>query len=566
MACDLREELNCAVCLNIYKDPVTLTCGHSFCQLCIENFLDTQQRCGAYSCPNCRAEFSERPVLQRSTALCNIAECVHATSPDVGVLCSYCVNQSIPAVKTCLMCEAALCETHLQVHCKSAEHILKEPTTYQGNRKCTVHREVLKYICSHDRTFVCVSCCLAGDHRGHYVELLESASEKTKEKMKNVLKKLSANRSETEEDILNLQNHGKELLEQAASVGKRVTTLFRDIHVQLDTLEKRLHSELSSQEKRFSRRVSDQILKLEVKKEKLSERMCRIEELCNLTDPLMVLQERESSYRKFFEHEDSSTEEEEEEEEGEAEAEEEEYERGPEDCSWEEDEDEEDEDEDDDEDSEDEWFDSVGGLDEGSIAMTLQKALPDIVNNELRDFYVRPAKGLLLDPKTAASSITISDDLRKILAVDAAVCPPENPERFDYSQVLSSCTFSSGRIFFDVETTSEFGVWSIGMAYPSIERGWSRSTIGYNEKSWSLSKKGGSYLAVHDSRETLVPSPSSNRTLRIYLDYEAGQLSFYEFGDPLTHLHTFTTTFSEPLHAAFYVWTGVRDIPSIELL
>uniref|UniRef100_A0A8C5QEG1 Uncharacterized protein n=1 Tax=Leptobrachium leishanense TaxID=445787 RepID=A0A8C5QEG1_9ANUR len=415
MACDLREELNCAVCLNIYKDPVTLTCGHSFCQLCIENVLDTQQRCGAYSCPNCRAEFSERPALQRSTALCNIAECVHATSPDVGVLCSYCVNQSIPAVKTCLKCEAALCETHLQVHCKSAEHILKEPTTYQGNRKCTVHREVLKYICSHDRTFVCVSCYLAGDHRGHYVELLERASEKTKEKMKNVLMKLSANRSETEEDILNLQNHGKELLEQAASVGKRVTTLFRDIHAQLDTLEKRLHSELSSQEKRFSRRVSDQILKLEVKKEKLSERMCRIEELCNLTDPLMVLQERESSYRKFFEHEDSSTEEEEEEEEeeegeAEAEAEEEEYERGPEDCSWEEDEDEEDEDEDDDEDSEDEWFDSVGGLDEGSIAMTLQKALPDIVNNELRDFYVRPAKGLLLDPKTAASSITISDD------------------------------------------------------------------------------------------------------------------------------------------------------------
>ena len=36
---DLAEDLKCAVCQDIYKEPMLLPCGHSFCRVCLENLV-----------------------------------------------------------------------------------------------------------------------------------------------------------------------------------------------------------------------------------------------------------------------------------------------------------------------------------------------------------------------------------------------------------------------------------------------------------------------------------------------------------------------------------------------
>eukprot|EP00249_Psilotum_nudum_P036677 c8343_g2_i1 orf=120-1232(+) len=46
----LREELSCAVCLDICFEPSTTSCGHSFCRSCLQSVL---QKCGP-RCPKCR--------------------------------------------------------------------------------------------------------------------------------------------------------------------------------------------------------------------------------------------------------------------------------------------------------------------------------------------------------------------------------------------------------------------------------------------------------------------------------------------------------------------------------
>uniref|UniRef100_A0A8C5Q4T1 RING-type domain-containing protein n=1 Tax=Leptobrachium leishanense TaxID=445787 RepID=A0A8C5Q4T1_9ANUR len=79
---DLRDELTCSICLNIYTDPVTLPCGHSFCRTCIGDVLDTQEGSGAYKCPECRAESQERPALVKNRKLRNIAENIQSTHPE----------------------------------------------------------------------------------------------------------------------------------------------------------------------------------------------------------------------------------------------------------------------------------------------------------------------------------------------------------------------------------------------------------------------------------------------------------------------------------------------------
>ncbi|XP_069823409.1 E3 ubiquitin/ISG15 ligase TRIM25-like isoform X2 [Dendropsophus ebraccatus] len=294
----LRDQLDCSICLITYTDPVMLRCGHNFCRVCIGRVLDTQDGSGVYSCPECREEYQERPALMRCVALCNLMENILLTPPtptETGICCTYCVDSAVPAVRSCLHCEASLCDKHLRAHSKSPEHVLSEPSTSLEKRKCSVHKKMLEYYCTEDAACICVSCSLAGEHRGHRVEILDEASEKKKKKLRNVLQKLMTKREKTEERVQSVEERRRKAQEKAAGEAERVTALFTDIRRRLDDLEKRILSEISRQEKEESLSLSVLIQQLEIKKDELSRKMRHIEELCNMADPLTVLQEPDTA-------------------------------------------------------------------------------------------------------------------------------------------------------------------------------------------------------------------------------------------------------------------------------
>uniref|UniRef100_A0A8C5MKV7 Uncharacterized protein n=1 Tax=Leptobrachium leishanense TaxID=445787 RepID=A0A8C5MKV7_9ANUR len=421
---DLRDELTCSICLNIYTDPVTLPCGHSFCRTCIVDVLDTQEGSGAYKCPDCRAESQERPALVNARKLRNIAENIRSTHPEV--------------------------------HSK--------------------------------------------EHRGHQVETLNEASEK-KEKLRNILQKLTSQREEAEKRVQSLEELRRQVQGKAAGVTERVTALIRDIRKQLEALEKRVLSEISRQEEQVSLRVSDLIRQLEINKEKLSRKMGDIEKLCDMTDPVTVLQGRESDRDDY--------------------------------CDTEED-------------------------TETRLALIGTKIMrrcrvPEASNmlldvNTASDMLldVNTASDMLLDVNTASNDVSVSEDLKTVSGSRINQSRPETPERFQYRQVLSSRSFSSGRHYWEVEG-SESGWWRVGMTYPSIERSGKQSVIGNNNKSWGLQKiYNKMYYILHDRNKIQFPHFFSCCRFGIFLDYEAGRLSFYELCDPIRHLHTFTVAFTEP--------------------
>ncbi|XP_075434184.1 E3 ubiquitin/ISG15 ligase TRIM25-like [Ascaphus truei] len=511
----LREELTCPICLSIYTQPVTLRCGHNFCQGCIGSVLDTQEGSGLYTCPECRKRFQERPALQRNLKLCNIAERFLSTQPEqeeAVIFCTYC-DSSVPAAKTCLQCDASLCDKHLKKHSKSVEHVLTEPTTSLKTRKCPVHKEILKYYCTKDAACICVTCCLVGKHRGHQVESLNEASEK-KEKLRHVLEKLTSVREETEKRAQSLQGQKREVQEKAAGVTDRVTALIRDFRAQLEVLEKQVLSEITRWEEQVSLRVSDLIQQLEIKKDELSRKIFHIEELCNITDPLTVLQGRESDNAEDREREGNKV-------------------------------------------------PAVGDLDEVLIPLTLQR-LADIVTDlkAKSGFCVQGDSGILLDVNTAANDVSVSGDLKTASWSETDQLRPNTPGRFEFNQVLSTRSFSSGQHYWEVEI-SESGDRGVGISYPSIVRKGGQSYIGDNKKSWSLCMWDDDYLVIHDTIQTRIYPESPVQRLGIYLDYEAGRLSFYQLCDPIRHLHTVTATFTEPLHAAFCVcekgWVRIRS-------
>ncbi|XP_040203041.1 E3 ubiquitin-protein ligase TRIM39-like [Rana temporaria] len=515
---NLIAELECSVCLNIYTDPVNLRCGHNFCRVCIDRVLDTQRGSGGYSCPECREKFPDRPALQRNITLRNIVENFQSAQPnqeESGVFCTHCVDSPVPAVRSCLLCEVSLCDKHLRVHKKSPEHILCDPTFSMESRKCSVHKKILEYYCTEDYTCICISCSMTGGHKGHKIKSLIEAYKKKKETLSNVLQKLLTKREETEERVQSLQEHRRRVEEGEADDTERVTVLFRDLKRRLEDLEKRVLREISGRAERISISIRD----LEIKKEELSRKMRHIEELCNMTDPLTVLQESDTG--DLCDTEDGDNE---------------------------------------DRERREKLLHDGGGLDVAGISHTLSTGLSDIITEVNVDFYVQGAADILLDVNTANNDLHISDDRKTVSWAHGNQNHPETPERFqDYPQVLSSQSFSSGRHYWEVDVGGSES-WRVGMCYPSIDRRGGQSGIGNNNKSWGLDREDDQYKVIHDRKVILLPTKISSNRVRIYLDYEAGRISFYDLCDPILHLHTFTTTFTEPLHAGLGVWRGCIKI------
>ncbi|XP_066515469.1 ribonuclease inhibitor-like, partial [Hoplias malabaricus] len=164
---------------------------------------------------------------------------------------------------------------------------------------------------------------------------------------------------------------------------------------------------------------------------------------------------------------------------------------------------------------------------------------------------------LTLDPNTVNKHLSLSEGNRKVKRVMEIRSYPDHPERFsDWEQVL--CRESlTGRCYWETEWLG--GGVDISVAYKSIRRkGLSAdSRFGANEKSWSLFCSNNRYSVLHnENRTALPPPPSRSNRVGVYVDCPAGTLSFYSVSTDthtLTHLHTLTTTFTEPLCAGFYL-------------
>uniref|UniRef100_UPI003AAF613C NLR family CARD domain-containing protein 3-like isoform X2 n=1 Tax=Centroberyx gerrardi TaxID=166262 RepID=UPI003AAF613C len=165
---------------------------------------------------------------------------------------------------------------------------------------------------------------------------------------------------------------------------------------------------------------------------------------------------------------------------------------------------------------------------------------------------------LTLDPNTTHRKLLLSEDNRKVTMVREKQPYPDHPERFDRWYQLLCRNGLTGRCYWEVERKGNF---SIGVTYRGIRRRgegvdcW----IGRNEKSWSLFCSDKRYSVRHNNRETnisLLSSSDSDR-VAVYLDWSAGSLSFYRVSsDSLIHIHTFHSTFTEPLYPGFGFWSG----------
>ncbi|XP_077952965.1 uncharacterized protein LOC144390332 [Gasterosteus aculeatus] len=167
---------------------------------------------------------------------------------------------------------------------------------------------------------------------------------------------------------------------------------------------------------------------------------------------------------------------------------------------------------------------------------------------------------LTIDTNTVNKHLKLSDNNRKVTRVkEEDQSYPDHPDRFDFYNQLLCRTGLTGRCYWEVEWRG--GVY-VSVSYRGIRRKGNSNDcwFGSNNQSWSLRCSGGGYSVLHDETETFITSSSSSSSsgrVAVYVDCPAGSLSFYRVSsDTLIHLHTFSTTFTEPLYPGFRFWSG----------
>ncbi|XP_055360068.1 NACHT, LRR and PYD domains-containing protein 12-like isoform X2 [Betta splendens] len=157
---------------------------------------------------------------------------------------------------------------------------------------------------------------------------------------------------------------------------------------------------------------------------------------------------------------------------------------------------------------------------------------------------------LIIDTNTVNRRLQLSENNRKVTHVEEDQSYPDHPDRFNVCPQLLCSNGLTGRCYWEVEWRENV---ELSVSYRGIKRKrFSTDCLfGSNDQSRSLRCSKGGYYVWHNNIVTSISSSVSDR-VSVYVDCPAGSLSFYRVSsDKLIHLHTFNTTFTEPLYPGF---------------
>ncbi|XP_016345072.1 tripartite motif-containing protein 35-like [Sinocyclocheilus anshuiensis] len=176
----------------------------------------------------------------------------------------------------------------------------------------------------------------------------------------------------------------------------------------------------------------------------------------------------------------------------------------------------------------------------GNLPFRVWMKMQDIVQNT----------PVILDPNTANPHLVLSDDLTSLRWSENKQPVPDNPERFDdYSCVLGSEGFNSGTHCWDVEVKESL-CWSLGVTTASNQR--KRYYFFITDDVWCVQHHESPFRSPVTKFGFCVEQNLDR--VRVRLDCDRGTVSF---SDPVTntHLHTFTTTFTDTVLPFFWCWS-----------
>ncbi|KAJ8347087.1 hypothetical protein SKAU_G00284880 [Synaphobranchus kaupii] len=248
----LSRDLTCSICLDLFKQPVSLPCDHTFCQTCITSYWTGPSCQGeTASCPQCRTAFPSQS-FRPNRIVANIVESYCQTLEESGQPCRG-VAQA-------------------------------QPTPL-----CLRHREELKLYCEEDQELVCLVCGVSQEHRSHTLVSVEDAEQRYRVSLSSSMTALQVEltaalqcESEAEEEV-------KKLKEHTADLKHRIEAQFSDLHQFLYQEEKMLQVKLKTEERRELIRLDEYKAVLSVEISRLRLAMGDIEDRLREQDAFQLL-------------------------------------------------------------------------------------------------------------------------------------------------------------------------------------------------------------------------------------------------------------------------------------
>ncbi|KAF7659973.1 hypothetical protein LDENG_00289900 [Lucifuga dentata] len=536
-----EEQFQCSICLEVFVEPISTPCGHSFCKACLQGYWNHSKK---FLCPMCKKSFPKKPEMSVNRVLAEISSqfqglmlaegaggggaasqgstlnlsssLVHGDSPglDMGefakpgeIPCDSCIGRKLKALKSCVNCPGSFCETHLRHHKKVktlTSHRLIEPTFHLEEKICKKHERLLEVYCRTDHACICTACAESA-HKTHDIVSTDhewkkknNTLGKKRSELKHLIKERAKKLEEIKETIKVIKTNAQKELEESWQVYAELQRLMEQSQAEL--------AELIATRQREAERHAQEIARgLENELSQLRRRSSEMDALVQTQDRIMFLQYMAT------------------------------LSPPPEPTDW-----------------------SAVSLNTDLYLGTIRSSVSSLIDKfqgELKRLYGKDLRKMqnyssevIMDPSTAQRHLLVSEDGRQVKYEERKAFYSEGPKRFSPALfVLGREALSSGRHYWEVDVGRKTA-WTLGLARASVRR---KGEIklspvgGY----WCLWLKNREVKALESTRLPLMlPSPPNK--VGIFLDYEEGQVSFYDVKARL-HLYTFIDTFSESLYPIF---------------
>ncbi|XP_033981626.1 nuclear factor 7, brain-like [Trematomus bernacchii] len=207
MASRLEEDLCCPVCQEVFRDPVLLSCSHSFCKACLQNWWDGKE---VKECPVCRRKSSKEFVI--NFALKN------------------------------------LCETFL------LERDQRSPEAL-----CSLHSEKLKLFCLDHQQPVCHICRDSKTHTNHRFRPIDEAAQDLREELQKALQPFQEKLKLFEEVKVKFDQTAGHMKVQAQHTETQIKEQFKKLHQFLEEEEEARMAALREEEEQKRKMMEEKM-------------------------------------------------------------------------------------------------------------------------------------------------------------------------------------------------------------------------------------------------------------------------------------------------------------------
>ncbi|XP_049337946.1 E3 ubiquitin-protein ligase TRIM39-like [Astyanax mexicanus] len=514
-----EDQLQCSICLDVFTDPVSTPCGHNFCMVCLRKYWNGSSHC---QCPVCKREFPQRPELSINTFISGLAaqfkksvQVKSSRAPEKHsfkskkVLCVYCSEGKLEAVKSCLDCGLSYCNSHLMPHktaAKLKKHNLMDPVENLEDYICQKHERPLELFCRDDQTCVC-QFCTEGDHRTHSTVPIEEESGEKKtqlEKTQTEVQQMIQERLKKIQEIKHSVELNKKIREKEEADSVEI---FRALVRCIERSQAELLEVMEEKQKAAERQAEELIKELEQEITELKRRDTELEQISHTEDHLHLLQIYPSLCRPPHTKN---------------------------------------------------WTDvsvntplSVESLRRAlsQLQEHLTQEMEKIGKSELKRIQ-QYAVDVTLDPDTAHPKLILSDDGKQVKHGDKRQKLPDNPERFNPCVgVLGKEGFSSGRFYYEVQVSGKTE-WELGVTRESSNRKGS-ITLSPEDGYWTVCLRNETEYKALESPRVLLSLKQAPQKVGVFVDYEEGLVSFYDV-EVRSHIYSFTgQSFTEKLYPYF---------------